>query len=345
MKPVSAQTAFKDRLKTILYRSGLAVRLGRRASRRALTILMFHRVLPRSDRRSASADPDYTMDLPVFEALLDFLAKTYRPVSLAQVEEAFAGGAPLPLDAALVTFDDGWEDTARYAAPALKARGIPAVVFVTSGAMTCEYTLWRDVAAILARAGHLASPAPALPLEAWLEGLAADRRQEVLAGALDRAKEVVGPLMMGKAQLRAIIAQGMSIGAHGVSHTPLTSSDRPSEELRDSKSALEAAGGGGVSSFAFPHGRYNPAILQQTLSAGYRLVFTSDSILNRLEQGRPPSPVLGRIALSQDDVADRGGRFSPTRALFHLMFRPVAALDRKLGGCVSPQAQSSPSSY
>ena len=117
----SAKTLLKDGLKAALYHAGLVSLLGRRASRDALTIVMFHRVLPPSDARSQSADPDYTVDLAIFESFLDFLGRHFHPVSLAQVEAAAAGGAPLPPHAMLVTFDDGWEDTARHAAPALAA--------------------------------------------------------------------------------------------------------------------------------------------------------------------------------------------------------------------------------
>lgn len=321
---MNVKAALKDSVKALLYRSGIAALLGRRQARDTLTVLMFHRVLPAGDPRSASADRLYTIDLPIFESFLDFLSREFHPVSLAQVDAAQAGGAPLPPHAVLITFDDGWEDTARYAAPALRARGLPSAVFVTSGVLTCQHMLWRDVAAILVRAGAL-SP----DTEASLEKLSQEQRNEIIDGALNRSK--ILPLMMGIPDLAAVAGQGMAIGAHGATHTPLPDARSPADEFRGGRSALEAATGGAVDSFAFPHGRYNPTVLGEAFASGYRLVFTSDGILNALEKGRPRSPVLGRVNISQDHLAGRDGAFSPVRAAFHLMFRPIAALDRQAG--------------
>lgn len=320
--------ALKNHLRAVLYRSGAARLFARQQARKALTVVMFHRILPAADPRSASADPDYTMELSVFEAFLDFLRRNFHPISLAMLEDAAAGGQALPPRPLLVTFDDGWHDTAQYAAPALAARAIPGTVFVTCGALGCDRMLWRDTAAILARAGLLDAPAESgTPLETWLETLSADRRDAVLGQALERAA-VLRPLMMDKAALEGI---AMTVGAHGVTHTPLTRAAQPQAELRDGKSALEAITGHAVSSFAFPHGSYDPSLLAQSFAAGYRFVFTSDSVLNGLVAGRPASPLLGRIAVSQSDITDADGRLCPARALFFLSRRPIAVLDPALG--------------
>src|SRR5262249_33238846 len=70
MNLASAKAALKNGLKAALYHTGLAGLMARRTSRDALTIVMFHRVLPHHDPRSKSADPDYTVDLAVFESFL-----------------------------------------------------------------------------------------------------------------------------------------------------------------------------------------------------------------------------------------------------------------------------------
>jgi peptidoglycan/xylan/chitin deacetylase (PgdA/CDA1 family) len=321
--------ALKNHVRRALYRAGIARLLARHRTRGALTVVMFHRVLPVADPRSASADPDYTMALGVFESFLDFLRRTYRPVSLKMLEDAAAGGPALPPRALLITFDDGWNDTACHAAPALAARAMPATVFVTSGALECDWMLWRDAAAIAARAGLLSPPDGFASCEAWLETLPASRRDGILQSALESAPSLC-PLMMDKTELAAL-ARSMSVGAHGVTHTPLTQAAQPRAEFEDGKAALEAVTGQAVSSFAFPHGRYDPPLLAQGFAAGYRFLFTSDSILNKLTAGRPASPVLGRIAVSQSDITDAKGCFCPARASFFLSRRRVAALDRARG--------------
>jgi peptidoglycan/xylan/chitin deacetylase (PgdA/CDA1 family) len=323
---MSAKAALRQSVKALLYHTGVASLLGRRAARDTLTVLMFHRVLPAGDPRDASADRVYTMELGIFESFLDFVRREFHPVSLAQVETAQSGGAPLPPHAVLITFDDGWEDTARYAAPALQARGLPSVVFVTSGVLTCQHTLWRDVAAILVRAGSLAPD-----VEASLEKLPWERRSEILQDALNRSNGTVLPLMMATPHLATVTGQGMAIGAHGATHTPLPDAPSPADEFGGGRAVLEAATGGAVRNFAFPHGRYDSETLAHAFAAGNKLVFTSDAILNAMEKGRPRSPLLGRITISQDQLTGKDGLFSPVRAAFFLMFRSIAALDRQAG--------------
>lgn len=321
----------KDGLRTFLYRSGAARLFGRRRIRHALTVVMFHRVLPRDDPRWASADPVYTMDLAVFEAFLDWARREFRPVCLPMLQEAAGSGAPLPPRSLLITLDDGWYDTPRYAAPALKARGIPGLLFVTSGAVDHDATLWRDVAAILARAGALAAPGGSPDAIApWLASMPAAGRDALLTGILDRTGHL-RPLMMQEAAFPLLAAAGVAVGGHGVTHTPLTEAPDPESELMGCRSALARAAGAEISSFAFPHGRYSPDLLGKAFAAGFRFLFTSDSVLNSLEGQRPASPVFGRIAISQQDITDGDGWFSPERALFFLMNRRSAVLDGKRG--------------
>jgi peptidoglycan/xylan/chitin deacetylase (PgdA/CDA1 family) len=318
----------KSLVRSLLYRSGAAARL---TPRDALLVVMFHRVLPDSDPRHASADPEYTVSLSAFEAFLDFLGRDFTPVSPRMLEQALAGVTPLPPRPVLVTFDDGWQDTAQYAAPALAARAIPSLVFVTSGALGQDQTLWRDAAGILSRAGLLAVPAqPGASVEAWLETVAAPEREALLRSALEKAPQL-RPLMMDAAALQGLADSAMDVGAHGVSHTPLPEAQPPAEEFQDSKSVLERLTGRTVSGFAFPHGRYNPPLLAQGFAAGFKFLFTSDSVLNHLKDGRLQSPVLERIAISQKDITDAQGRFSPSRSFFFLARRRSAVLDRARG--------------
>jgi peptidoglycan/xylan/chitin deacetylase (PgdA/CDA1 family) len=51
-------------------------------------------------------------------------------VTTQQVADAFAGGAPLPPDAVLLTFDDGRADAALWATPLLEDAGAVATMFV-----------------------------------------------------------------------------------------------------------------------------------------------------------------------------------------------------------------------
>jgi GT2 family glycosyltransferase/peptidoglycan/xylan/chitin deacetylase (PgdA/CDA1 family) len=78
--------------------------------------------------------------------------------------------------------------------------------------------------------------------------------------------------------LRALIAGGLEIGAHGVSHRQLTKVDAATVEgeLRDSAAAIEAVGLPRPRAFAYPHGEWSPSIAEAAARAGYSVSFTID---------------------------------------------------------------------
>lgn len=326
------RVTIKAAAKHLLYHSG-GLSAFRRFRQDTLTILLLHRVLPKDDPRTRTADPGYTLRLDIFEECLDAVRNWYQPVSLSEIENALRNGSKLPRNALLVTFDDGWEDTARYAVPALQSRGIPSVVFVATGAIGNEHTPWRDIAACAWRAGVLKAPDAgaknASSLEAlwqWLESLPEDERIRRLKMAADDAGGTMRPLMMSRETLRRLAHEGVGLGGHGVSHTPLTKLADAEAELRRCGAEFRELTGRLPTSFAFPHGLYTQLELQAARRCGFDLVFTSDRHLNPVRDGRPLSPVFGRISLSEEDVTDSDGRFVPEKLAYWLTLQPVKSL-------------------
>jgi len=73
------------------------------------------------------------MEVPVaeFAAQLQYLVDNdYRVVRLRDVEDFLAGKGALPNRAVVITMDDGYASTYKYAFPLLKQHGFPATVFV-----------------------------------------------------------------------------------------------------------------------------------------------------------------------------------------------------------------------
>jgi peptidoglycan/xylan/chitin deacetylase (PgdA/CDA1 family) len=66
----------------------------------------------------------------MFERQLDWLQAEYALVSLEAFEAALDGGRPLPPNAALLTFDDGFVDHYDTVLPVLAARGLSGVFFL-----------------------------------------------------------------------------------------------------------------------------------------------------------------------------------------------------------------------
>jgi peptidoglycan/xylan/chitin deacetylase (PgdA/CDA1 family) len=101
-------------------------------------ILMYHRVAqPPVDPWGLSVRPDH------FEEHLTVLRRSRRPLAMSEFVERLERRT-LPGDAVAVTFDDGYVDNLREAKPRAEARGIPATVFVTSGAVGQRTEYWWD---------------------------------------------------------------------------------------------------------------------------------------------------------------------------------------------------------
>ena len=147
-----------------------------------------------------------------------------------------------------------------------------------------EARMWVPIGAfrrILDRVGH--DPRIRLTFD---DGHVSDR--EVVLGELARRGLnatfflVVGDLdrpgRLGRADVRALVEAGMSVGSHGMRHRRwrgLESAELDSE-LRDSRRELEALAGAPVEDASCPFGAYDRAVLRQARRAGYRHVFTSD---------------------------------------------------------------------
>jgi peptidoglycan/xylan/chitin deacetylase (PgdA/CDA1 family) len=87
------------------------------------------------------------------------------------------------------------------------------------------------------------------------------------------------PNFMTTDQLKAMIAAGMTIGAHSRSHPPLPSlgnGPRLKDEIAGSKAWLEEQLGVAVDTFAYPYGSYNAAVVAATKATGYRTARTVD---------------------------------------------------------------------
>lgn len=92
---------------------------------------------------------------------------------------------------------------------------------------------------------------------------------------------------MGWGDAAALIDEGFEIGAHSATHPDLTTCEgaRLETEVLGAKERLEERLQVEVSTFSYPHGRYNSSVTAAVERAGYRLACTSRYGLNHvLEQ-------------------------------------------------------------
>lgn len=253
--------------------AGGAQRLRGTLAAPCLSILFFHRVAQRVDELLPS-EPDAAR----FDALMRLVARAFRVMTLGEAIDHLAQGS-LPQRALTITFDDGYADNARVALPILQRHRLRATFFVASGFIDGG-RMWNDsviecVRRCDAAEIDLAEFGPGLGSVA-LSG-AAERRQAIAAllprlkylppaqrdAAIDRLQRICGVaalpsgLMMRSAEVRALHAAGMEVGAHTQNHPILTSlaPAAAEDEIVRGRAELEAMTGARVDVFAYPNGQ------------------------------------------------------------------------------------------
>jgi peptidoglycan/xylan/chitin deacetylase (PgdA/CDA1 family) len=204
---------------------------------RSLRVLMYHKVndLPENP---------LTMPVSVFDEQMDQLRQLgYTVVDLDAVLAHYVDGEPLPSQAVLITFDDGYHDNLDNAARVLKKYGYPGVLFVPIG--------------------YLDDRQP-LPHE---ERLAA---QGILNRTIDWE------------EMADLERAGIRIESHGISHRPLADLelDEAAREIALSKLRLEERLQRSVRAFSYVKGseaHYKPVHLSLVRQAGYDVAFTAVS--------------------------------------------------------------------
>src|SRR6266545_4990741 len=189
----------KQVLKNSVYRTigETAAAIGANANgHRSLRVLMYHKV------NDLPGNP-LTMPVSLFDEQMDQLRELgYTVVGLEAVLDHYVHAQPLPPQAVLITFDDGYHDNLDNAARVLRKYGYPAVLFVPIGYLDDRHPLPHEE--------HLAAQGILNPTIDWEELV-----------ELDRA--------------------GIRIESHGISHRPLADLevDEAAREIALSKLRLE----------------------------------------------------------------------------------------------------------
>lgn len=182
----------------------------------------------------------------------------FNVMTLDQALAALRGEQPLLPRAVLLTFDDAYAGFIEHALPVLAAHQFPAVVYAISD---------------------------------WV-----GQRMRWAEQAPGRAE----PALMSAAQLRGLKEVGISIGSHGASHRKLAdlTPKEQSQELTQSRAALEDLLGHSVHHLCYPFGSFNQATVRLAAEAGYRSAMTC---LRGSATGLDHPLVLPRKAISFGD--------------------------------------------
>ena len=132
--------ATKQRIKNAVYRSvgtvGASVGAGRR--RTGLRVLLYHKVNALDDNPGSVPPALFADHIESLDGM------GFRVVGLDDVVASFRRGLPLPPNALLITFDDGYLDNLTNAAPILARTGYPAVVFASAGLVSSGRSMPHD---------------------------------------------------------------------------------------------------------------------------------------------------------------------------------------------------------
>ena len=212
-----------------------------------------------------------------FEEVLDDLLACGTPVT---VDDA-CSGRPLPPRAFAITFDDGFANNLEVAAPALRARRVPAVFYLTTDFVDEGRSSWIDeIEAALAAAGRFALDLPFGRREGVGDAAILDLLDEVrrvvksdrAIDPYDFAGDLVGQLGMriGEAtrdpeldgkltweQARELAADPLfTVGGHGMTHRILEHLDDAAlrAEIDGSLDLLQARLGRTLRHYSYPEG-------------------------------------------------------------------------------------------
>jgi peptidoglycan/xylan/chitin deacetylase (PgdA/CDA1 family) len=183
----------------------------------------------------------------------------------------------------IVTFDDGYEDNYTVAFPLLRAHGVPATFFITTGFIDHPRLPWWDEIAWMVRSArtstivlpaHLPTPIPVD--EPGRERVTMTLRQACFAlqaspasGFLDALAEATGSgrydarlaprIWMTWDMIRELLAAGMTIGGHTIHHPVLARlpRDRQAEEIGGCGRRIQEELGVPMRTFAYPYGQPN----------------------------------------------------------------------------------------
>lgn len=279
-----------------------------------LRILGYHRIT--EPERTPGLEPALISATPaVFRRQMLHLARRYQVVSLEDVLTAFRGGEPLPDRAVLLTFDDAYRDFKEEAWPILRDLELPATLFVpTAYPGRPDRSFWWDrLHRILQEGGEDASDgrgsgladglvsmsedlaAGVSDLRRFLKRLTQEEVEDVLddlarTRPLHPEAEAPRPAVLDWDEIRGLVADGVSVGAHTVWHPALTRTPdaRIRSELRDSLEDLREQVGEDVPAvISYPYGFHDDRVLRVAEDEGFELGITCLDGLNRVGETDP----------------------------------------------------------
>ncbi|BCS54957.1 polysaccharide deacetylase family protein [Geobacter sp. SVR] len=290
-------------------------------------ILMYHRIVPMSERLPPHVQPGMVVSATTFEKHVSFLRGRFKIVFLDELMAKVRKGESIGRCCAL-TFDDGWRDNYSEAFPILKKYAVPATIFLATGYVGTRKTFWTDeVSSCIDRLNigamaEVQAPDSVRRFSGELEGLqkkaelfreeliellkkkSPHDREEILAHLLgDLSVATTERLMLNWEEAGEMAESGLvRFGAHTVHHELLDQLplQRVREEVQFSRMEIENRLRQKVTTFAYPNGNCSESVRQIVKEYGFDAAVTTRR--GYLESGISPLDAP-RIGLHEDTCA------------------------------------------
>jgi len=236
----------------------------------AVRILTYHGVCRDGDEHKPWI-PHYFVTESLLDRHLTWLRQVGDIVSLSEAHDILTKPGGSSATAYVVTFDDGFYNNLNLAAPILKARNVPATVFLATGPIDAggDVPTWikaRFLKHLRAqKVGFLQDDAHARVITRGMRmELATPREVEadiepLWQASLDLIEEsaIDSTRLVSVEEVGLLACEGMDLGAHTVSHPRLARVDAPDrrDELVRSVSRVRELTGIDAVPFAYPNGK------------------------------------------------------------------------------------------
>ena len=239
-----------------------------------------------------------------------FLKKRYLIIPLEEIGQSFQSKKPR----LVITFDDAFLDFYENALPLLVKHQVPALQNIITQCAETGEPLWTQklnkMVEVYFREGREKELADYFHLESgtieradignialriYKQLLEDVNREERINQMFDnlgaRYKET---RMMGWRHIRDSMKHGIAIGSHTHSHQNLTllSDETLHFELQQSAALIEEKTGKPPLGIAYPNGRFDQRVIQQSLDSGYKFLLTVEERILRQPEFRNQKPVL-----------------------------------------------------
>ena len=292
-----------------------------------LMILMYHAIIP-----SPLQVADWCfVDATSFRSQVEYLISHYTVLSLSEAVVRLTSGR-MNGPTAVLTFDDGFQNNYDVAFPILQELGIPATIFLTTGLVDTDDTLWFcRLNRALAETGEgavawngyrfdLSGPGPKARAASMMKTtlktfphpqLLCELRSLVqrLGDDPDRPVEIGSPFrMLSRQAIASMFASGLiEFGAHSHSHAilRLLAPQARYNEIVRSVTAVSTLTGRACALFAYPNGQaqdYATEDITILQSCGVRICVTA---MEGANESRTPMMELRRYGIGAHDSMEK----------------------------------------